>query len=33
MVMQALVALTDRLHSEGSRALNAQVYALVAAKP
>jgi SAM-dependent methyltransferase len=32
-VMQALVALADRLHSDGSRALNAQVYALVAAKP
>jgi SAM-dependent methyltransferase len=32
-VMQALVALTDRLHSDASRALNAQVYALVAERP
>jgi SAM-dependent methyltransferase len=32
-VMQTLVALADRLHSDGSRALNAQVYALVAEKP
>jgi SAM-dependent methyltransferase len=33
IVMQTLIALTDRLHSEGSKALNAQVYALVAEKP
>ena len=32
-VMQALIALTDRLHSEGSKALNAQVYALIAERP
>jgi SAM-dependent methyltransferase len=32
-VVQALMALTDRLHSAGSRALNAQVYVLVAEKP
>jgi SAM-dependent methyltransferase len=33
LVMQTLVRLSDRLHSDGSRALNAQVYALVAEKP
>jgi SAM-dependent methyltransferase len=33
IVMQTLIALSDRLHSDGSRALNAQVYALVAVKP
>jgi SAM-dependent methyltransferase len=33
LVMQALISLADRLHSEGSRALNAQVFALVAEKP
>ena len=33
LVMQTLIALTDRLHSDGSRALNAQVFALVAEKP
>jgi SAM-dependent methyltransferase len=33
LVMQTLIRLTDRLHSDGSRALNAQVYALVAEKP
>jgi SAM-dependent methyltransferase len=33
LFMQALIAAADRLHSEGSRALNAQVYALVAQKP
>jgi SAM-dependent methyltransferase len=33
LVMQALVAWTDRLHSPASRAMNAQVFALVAEKP
>jgi SAM-dependent methyltransferase len=33
LVMQSLIAVADRLHSDGSRALNAQVYALVATKP
>jgi SAM-dependent methyltransferase len=33
LVMQALITLADRLQSDESRALNAQVFALVAAKP
>jgi SAM-dependent methyltransferase len=33
LVMQTLMALGDRLHSPGSRALNAQVFALIAEKP
>jgi SAM-dependent methyltransferase len=33
LVMQTLIRLADRLHSDGSRALNAQVFALVAEKP
>jgi SAM-dependent methyltransferase len=33
LVMQTLIRLSDRLHSDGSRALNAQVYALIAEKP
>lgn len=33
LVMQPLVALSDRLHSEGSKRLNAQVYVLVAERP
>jgi SAM-dependent methyltransferase len=33
LVMQAMIGLADRVHSEGSRALNAQVFALVAEKP
>jgi hypothetical protein len=33
LVMQAMIGLADRAHSEGSRALNAQVFALVAEKP
>ena len=33
LVMQSLVAFTDRLHSPASRAMNAQVFALVAEKP
>jgi SAM-dependent methyltransferase len=33
IVMQTLITLSDRLHSEGSKALNAQVYAVVAEKP
>jgi SAM-dependent methyltransferase len=33
VVMQTLIALTDRLHSEGSKKLNAQVFAVVAEKP
>jgi SAM-dependent methyltransferase len=33
LVMQALMALGDRLHSPGSRALNSQVFALIAEKP
>lgn len=31
--MQALIALTDRLHSPGSRSYNSQVFAVVAEKP
>jgi SAM-dependent methyltransferase len=33
LIVQALVTLTDRLTSQGSRDLNAQVFALVAEKP
>jgi SAM-dependent methyltransferase len=33
LVMQTLIALTDRLHSQGSRDYNAQVFALIAVKP
>ena len=33
LVMQALIALADRLQSDGSRRLNASVFLLVAAKP
>lgn len=33
LVMQALIALTDRMHGDRSRAMNAQVFALVAEKP
>jgi SAM-dependent methyltransferase len=33
IVFQMLIRWTDRLHSDGSRALNAQVFALVAEKP
>lgn len=33
LVMQALVALADRLHAPHSRAMNAQVFALIAQKP
>jgi SAM-dependent methyltransferase len=33
LVMQTLMAFSDRLHSEGSRQLNAQVYALIVEKP
>jgi hypothetical protein len=33
LVMQRLIAWSDRLHSAGSRRLNSQVYALVAEKP
>lgn len=33
MVMQALIRLADRIQSDGSRRLNASVFALVAAKP
>jgi SAM-dependent methyltransferase len=33
LVMQTLVTLTDRLHQPASRAMNAQVFALVAQKP
>jgi SAM-dependent methyltransferase len=33
LVMQTLMAIGDRLHSPGSRALNSQAFALVAEKP
>jgi SAM-dependent methyltransferase len=33
LVMQTLISLGDRLHSEGSRELNSQVFALIAEKP
>jgi hypothetical protein len=33
LVMQSLMAVGDRLHSPGSRALNSQVFALIAEKP
>lgn len=33
LVMQAVISLSDRLHSPGSRGLNSQVFALVAEKP
>lgn len=33
LFMQAVIALTDRLHSSGSRELNSQVFALIAEKP
>jgi SAM-dependent methyltransferase len=33
LVMQTLIALADRLHADKSRAMNAQVFALVAEKP
>ncbi|MEA2440798.1 MAG: hypothetical protein QOH76_2222 [Thermoleophilaceae bacterium] len=33
LVMQTLMALGDRLHTPGSRAMNAQVFALIAVKP
>jgi SAM-dependent methyltransferase len=33
LVMQTLVALSDRLHGDEARAMNAQVFALVAEKP
>jgi hypothetical protein len=33
LIMQTLMALTDRLHSDENRTYNAQVFALVAVKP
>jgi SAM-dependent methyltransferase len=33
LVMQTLMAASDRIHSDGSRAMNAQVFALIAEKP
>ena len=33
LVMQAVIALSDRLHSQASRNYNAQVFALIAEKP
>jgi SAM-dependent methyltransferase len=33
LMMQALIAFADRLHGDRSRAMNAQVFALVAEKP
>jgi SAM-dependent methyltransferase len=33
LVMQTLMALTDRLHSQANRNLNSQVFALIAEKP
>jgi SAM-dependent methyltransferase len=33
LVMQSLISLSDRLHTDDSRAMNAQVFALVAEKP
>lgn len=33
VVMQTLIALTDRLHGDGSRRMNASVYVVIAEKP